>query len=893
VQYVAHCPFRLATVLWQARPGAWTLTACVKVTLTLVHEGEATLAEEQDGPSDARTWGDDPRASLRTPGDYLPIKRRVDVLVTGHAHAPPGRGPTESLVARLRVGDLEKALRVTGDRVWTAAGGGFWPSAPQPFTSMPLRFERAARGAENPVGLDPGRARVAGAPAMPNLEPIEAGQGEARVAGFGPISPDWPARLGLLGSDGWAWAQGFHAGAIVREPAPMGFDFRFFNAAPRDQQLDALRATTTLALEHLHPRHARLVTRLPAMRPRVVHETRGGQAELGLRCDTLLVDADRGVVVVSWRGSTELANADPRELGRLVLRAEANGQPLRFPAFERGAVLEEVAPGVRFDAPPRAAAAGPRFGPPPSARRNDDEATAAFPIPVRPAAFALAAPTTALPPLSAQPAAEPPRRPSWAERPRLDNPPLPKGEGTIAIALTSLQRDDAGTPSRGAPPRPAAGRPAAPPPPPASARPAAPAPPPSPSPAPPPSFPPPASARTRPPAPPPRPSQGGARAPEPTPAPDSTVAAARPATAAPATITPVPVIALGPAPLAARVDDVSPAPPPASTRPPPDVPAPPPSEPTRLAEPHDDEDAGPRSSQPAALPFAAAARGVSTQSGSPLVLGRARRVADPNEDTSEIHLDTLARPVIPFATSPDEALDETNAPTPAAPPAREDAAIAASLEPRRVAWWEEETPEPEAPAPHPPSSSPPPPVAVEPPPLLGAPLVPRQAASSAPASAAPTAEASVAEDEGRRDLAIEEYAAVRAELRERPAERDAIFRARGLTPASWRAVDEHWSAALSAETRRGRTALLARFDDAYVDAMATLRAPIGVEQYARLAVALELGDIDPALAELSLDRADLMRLSRVWTRRTLADPRLAAEVRRAIGAARDVPETTR
>ena len=770
MQYVTTCPFRVATVLWQASPGAWTLTTCVKITYALVHEGEATVAEEQDPVEGPRTWDDAPRASLRAPGDYAPIKRRVDVLVTGHAFAPPGRGPVESLVARYRIGELGKALRVVGDRVWTPTGGALWPSAPIPFLSMPLRWERAARTVDNPVGVDPSRPPVAGAPALPNLELADGDPSEDRVAGFGPMAPDGPARRALLAPEAWAWAQGFRSGAAVHDPTPRGFDFRFFNAAPADQQVDALRATATIVLEHLHPRHARLVTRLPPVRPRLTHEARGVRTEVGLRCDTLVIDTDRAVAIVSWRGSTEVPGADARELGRLAIGAEANGQAIRFPGFERGVVLEESAPGSRLDAAPRPpVGSSPRFGPPPAiAQRAEEARHAPASVPFAPP------PVTFTPPIVPRPAArgpqvDPPTRPKWSDRPRLDTPPLDPDDRTIALVRPSIDADH----------------------------------------------------RAR-----------------------AVAVAIEPAEAA----TAAELATEGSIPtrtdLVVRPLTIEALPSSPTLEAPPSAPAH-----ARLDALHED-----------------APRTVT-----------ARRRLDAAESTREIRLDALVRHATPFEGAPDDPASspppEAPAPPPPAPGVRraswDDPAAAAEPPPTRPSVL--------------PSTAPPPP-AIEPPPMIG----PIQPTAPTTATVTPLEPEIAPEgaDEGPRDLALEEYARVRARLALQPGEREAHFLAERLTDRSWRAIDDRWLAAIGAETRRGRSKLLARFDDAYVAEQEALRGPMSVAQYARLAAALEFGAVDPVLTELALDRADLMRLTRVWTRRTLADPALAAELRRALAAAR-------
>src|SRR5262249_51780064 len=157
------CPFPAGVLPWEPSPGQRSLSVVVKGTFVLA-PGEVTVAPDQDPLCEERHWDNNALASLRWPGDFIPLKRRVDVALVGHAYAPRGE-PVTSLVARLVVGDLQKAIRITGDRVWTLDKLS-QPDVgePAPFARMPLRYERAALSTDNPVGLDPQSPPVLAAP---------------------------------------------------------------------------------------------------------------------------------------------------------------------------------------------------------------------------------------------------------------------------------------------------------------------------------------------------------------------------------------------------------------------------------------------------------------------------------------------------------------------------------------------------------------------------------------------------------------------------------------------------------------------------------------------------------------------------------------------------------
>ncbi len=67
---------------------------------------------------------------------------------------------------------------------------------------------------------------------------------------------------------------------------------------------------------------------------------------------------------------------------------------------------------------------------------------------------------------------------------------------------------------------------------------------------------------------------------------------------------------------------------------------------------------------------------------------------------------------------------------------------------------------------------------------------------------------------------------------------------------------------------------------------------VDVETYARLQLAVERGEVGGMLADLQLTLADLVRIQGGWARRVAASPRLAAELARALEAARAGRGTT-
>ncbi|MDC0742493.1 DUF2169 family type VI secretion system accessory protein [Polyangium mundeleinium] len=352
----SFCPFPAAAFVWEAALGVHSLTILVKATFLLVHGAEATVAPAQDEPSGDVTWENEPGASLRFATDFAPLKPRTDVLVVGHAFAPKG-APVTELSCRIEMGEFAKGLRLVGDRRFTSGPEGLAAGPPAAFTRMPLRYERAARGEGNPVGIDLAAPPSRDAMAVANVV-ASAGQ----TPGLGPLAPGWPQRRRLVSDEGHRWAT--TARGEEPGPAPEGFDFGFFQAAPSDQQIPLLRPGATLVLEHLHPTLERVETRLPAARPQAfrIDPKTGRVSEIALRCDTLTIDTDRGRLVRQGGSLEDVAGApelhplerrhDTRPIGQVRSGGTTSGSAsAKAPALP----FRPAAPGA-----PAAPAAPPR-----------------------------------------------------------------------------------------------------------------------------------------------------------------------------------------------------------------------------------------------------------------------------------------------------------------------------------------------------------------------------------------------------------------------------------------------------------------------------------------------------------------------------------------------------
>ena len=275
-------PFAAERCWVRDEQGAEVWLVAVRAAFDIREDGALRLAEPQEPVVLApRFRGDASSSSLLEDTDVPHMRDRTDVLVEGSAYAPGGR-PATRVDVRLRLGAIDKTLRVTGDRVWRRTLFGLRMSRPEKFLSIPLVYERASGGSDrssedpsrhawderNPVGRGfvTRRSRLAGQLA-PNVEYpsdrvrdtklFRRWRQRVRPAGFGPIAGHWSPRRELSGTYDAKWES-------TRQPLlPTDFDRRYYQSAPVDQQLEArARAGDRVELSNMTP-DGRLSFRLP------------------------------------------------------------------------------------------------------------------------------------------------------------------------------------------------------------------------------------------------------------------------------------------------------------------------------------------------------------------------------------------------------------------------------------------------------------------------------------------------------------------------------------------------------------------------------------------------------------------------------------------------------
>lgn len=277
--------FNAATMLWEDLEGNAKLSIIVKATFSITNKGPLISNEQLPIFTTDHHHGDDPLSSVRFETDMVPFKPRADVILVGRAYAPGGLPITRVDVA-LRIGRVQRVIRVFGDRVWSFShNSGALPtfSDPKPFVTMDLVYERAFGGInetaaqyckENPVGRGfIGRKAVDSIDGklLPNLEDphnfIYSMESQPKPVGFGFYGRGWVPRLRYAGTYDEKYQR-------ERAPAlPLDFSYEIFNGAHPGLQIKGhLRGDEEVELINLSPEPI-LKFRLPGIRP-LIHISR-------------------------------------------------------------------------------------------------------------------------------------------------------------------------------------------------------------------------------------------------------------------------------------------------------------------------------------------------------------------------------------------------------------------------------------------------------------------------------------------------------------------------------------------------------------------------------------------------------------------------------------------
>jgi hypothetical protein len=308
--------------------GALHWVVAVRASFDIERNGRLRAADEQTSPAFAPEYFGDPGASsIRWDADLTLMKPSTDVLVNGSAHASNGRRSAEVAV-RLRVDTLSKSLLVRGENVHYRGPTGWTTSAPRPFDSMPIRYERAFGGFDqsdpNPAKhrLDPrnpiGRGFVSEGSARDHLPGPNVIYPTGKVervgpAGFGALASYWSPRLELGGTYDDNWKR-------VQKPLlPVDWKSESLLVSPPDQRFaNYLRGGEPILLSGMSP-DGELRFELPKLYFAFATHFGSRVQEHRGRLVTVLVEPSERCLACVWQSTLEISLRDVDRLDKTVI----------------------------------------------------------------------------------------------------------------------------------------------------------------------------------------------------------------------------------------------------------------------------------------------------------------------------------------------------------------------------------------------------------------------------------------------------------------------------------------------------------------------------------------------------------------------------------------------
>jgi len=337
-------PFAFEQLILADENGWPLLVPVIKATYDILPSGSGLQLAEQQVPVNfsGEFWGDPEISSYKYEPETAFMKTATDIILIGHACAP--KSDTRGLNVGMRVGPVEKVVRVIGDRYWVKSFGMVSMTKPEPFERIPLIYERAFGGWDrshpnpeqhgfeprNPVGTgyrDKKGVFKEGI-RLPNLEdprhPIRSCKDTPPPAGFGFTSPNWQPRSGLAGTYDEVWTK-------QRMPLlPQDFDRRYFNAAPADLIAPGfLKGNEPVVVVNASP-VGKISFNLPAISPpqcRVELRIRKSE-RLTTNLDTVIINTDENVLFLIWRANL-IVRSGPQDIISLEVQAECKDSTIK------------------------------------------------------------------------------------------------------------------------------------------------------------------------------------------------------------------------------------------------------------------------------------------------------------------------------------------------------------------------------------------------------------------------------------------------------------------------------------------------------------------------------------------------------------------------------------
>jgi hypothetical protein len=294
--------------------------------------------------------------------DFAARKPRCDVLLNGSAYAPGGK-PADRVKVTMQVGTLSKSLNAVGNRVFKAGTLYMAVGEITPFTVMPISYDNAFGGVDR-ANPDPAKhhwylqnhagvgyhvdtsGKALNDKPLPNTEEVGVAvtksAGNLKPMAFGAVGRSWKPRIKWAGTYDKKWLE------ETFPFLPKDFDYRYFQAAAEDQQMDYPRGGEQVVLTNLTPK-GRTAFRLPErLRLSVAFFHRDGTIkDVWAVVDTILLEPDDKRFMLVWRASLPLRRSI-REIKQIALGRTAKqwqrkeSRALRAAGKHRFASLAEV-----------------------------------------------------------------------------------------------------------------------------------------------------------------------------------------------------------------------------------------------------------------------------------------------------------------------------------------------------------------------------------------------------------------------------------------------------------------------------------------------------------------------------------------------------------------------
>ncbi len=284
--------------------------------------------------SDQKLWADI-LPTLDSNGflDHVIPKAEPEFLISGFGYTAHQENKKACLV-KAQVADIEKTIRVTGDRLWIGAR----PTEPEPFDRLELTWGNAFGGskhAQNPrgKGLDNIAVGDTSAVPLPNIEAptdtVEQRDSRPDAIGYGPITLDHPMKQAQVGTHSEEWLKYDFPGFLP------DMDPGIFNMASADQQWtgrNEIPLGESYRIWNMHPTLPCWEGVIPVLRARCFVLMQDNPTETifreveNMRATTLWLLPEQDSIMLFFHGSIPIKDDEAEDVLTIIGAIEADGE---------------------------------------------------------------------------------------------------------------------------------------------------------------------------------------------------------------------------------------------------------------------------------------------------------------------------------------------------------------------------------------------------------------------------------------------------------------------------------------------------------------------------------------------------------------------------------------